>query len=103
MDTAMSEQDSFLQQLLDMMNNRMSKIEDKLDANTAVTQQILTQAKYTNGRVTKLEKQQADAQNIKAAKKFNLSPNVIYLLALGAVILLAIVAVLLKIPIGGLL
>lgn len=97
------QQESFLRPLLDMMNKRMDVIGNKIDANTLTTEKTLTQAQYTNGRVSKLEQKVADMQNSSAAKKVSLSPNVIYLIALGSVILLVIIAVLLKIPIGGLL
>ena len=100
----MAKQNDFLKPLLDVMNDRMDRIEDKVDANTTLTQQTLTQAKYTNGRVTKLERQVAAEKAKKTAKKLNLpTPPVLYLIALGAVILLIIVATLLKVPLGGLL
>jgi hypothetical protein len=103
MEQFMSDQENFLKPLLDLMNKRMDTLENKIDSNTITTDKTLTQAQYTNGRVTKLEKKVADSMNVKVAKKFNLPPNVIYLLALGAVLLLVIIAVILKIPVVKLL
>ena len=87
--------DNFLQPLLDMMNRRMDTLEQKIDANTTTTNQVLDQAKYTNGRVTKLEQARG--------KRLNITPNVVYLMALGAVILLAIIATVLHVQLGGIL
>lgn len=101
----MTQQSEFLQPLLDMIDRRMDKLEAKVDANTVITNKTLVQAQYTNGRVTKLEGFAATKDAAKTAKKFNLPPNVIYILAVAAVLLLAIVFFLMtgKVPsIGGL-
>lgn len=81
----------FLQPLLDMMNKRMDTLEGKVDDNTAISQQALDQAKATNGRLTRAERAIAKLQK-RGFKKLNVSPNVIYLLALGGVLFLAIIA-----------
>lgn len=99
----MSDTENFLKPLLEMMDKRMDSLDKKIEENTALTNQTLTQAKYTNGRVTRLEKKVADQQAAKIAKKFSLSPNVIYLIAVGAVVVLIIVATLIGAPVKGLL
>lgn len=105
----MKNQPDFLQPLLDLMQRnaadqtkRMDSLETKLDSNTTTTQKILDEAKYTNGRVTDNE---AAIKRLESAsgKKLNLPANVIYLIALGAVILLAVIATLLHINLGNLL
>jgi F420-0:gamma-glutamyl ligase len=108
MEFSMSEQNEFLQPLLDLMNknadalsSRLDKVEKKIDDNTSTTNKILSQARYTNGRVTKLEKLNADKTAIKVAKRFNVDPKTVYIVAIGAVIVLAIVATLLHINLGG--
>lgn len=104
MELEMSEQqENFLQPLLDLMNKRMDTIESKVDSNTTLTNQVLDQARRTNGRVTKLEKIGADKKNNKTASRFNLNPSIIYLIAIGAVIVLVIVATLIGAPIKGIL
>ena len=97
----MTKQNDFLKPLLEMMNKRMDTLEQKIDSNTQTTQQILEQAKYTNGRVTKTEKAIARLERVRG-KRFELPPNAIYLVALGFVILLIIIARLLHIDIKGL-
>lgn len=99
----------FLQPLLDLMqrnadaqSTRLDSLEAKVDANTAISQDALNQAKETNGRMTRAEKAIARLEN-KKGKKLELPPNVIYLIALGAVILLAVIATLLHINLGSLL
>ncbi|HWT40073.1 MAG TPA: hypothetical protein VN081_02275, partial [Dongiaceae bacterium] len=64
----------FLQPLLDLMNHNAEELAKRMDNQDktlieikSVANQALTQAKYTNGRVTKLEKAQADAKNKKVA------------------------------------
>lgn len=119
-ESVMAKQPDFLQTILDMMgkrmddlgnkidtnnvamNKRVDAIEDKIDTNTSVTQGILTEAKYTNGRVSRNEKSIVRLES-KKGKKLELPPNVIYLIALGAVILLAVIATLLHINLGNLL
>lgn len=108
MEQTVSKSDNLLKPLLDLMNHnaeelskRLDKQDDKLDTNISIANQALTQAKYTNGRVTKLEKKMADAQNKKVAKSFNIKPEVLYLLAVGAVITLFIVATLLGVKLPG--
>lgn len=94
--------DNFLQPLLDLMNKRMDTIEQKVDDNTQTTQKVLDEAQYTNGRVTSVEAAVKRLETSKG-KKLDLPPNVIYLIAVGAVILLAVVATLLHINLGNLL
>lgn len=95
----MSDNENFLKPLLDLMNQRMDDLNKKIDENTAVTNQTLKQAQYTNGRVTKLELKAADEEAKKAAKHFSMPPGALYLIAVGAVVLLSIIAALLKIPV----
>lgn len=104
-----SKQPDFLQPLLDLMqrnadrqSERMDAFEKKLDTNTSTTQQVLEQAKETNGRMTRAERAISRLET-KKGKKLELPPNVIYLIALGAVILLAVVATLLHINLSNLL
>lgn len=87
----MSDQTEFLKPLLDMIDRRMTTLESKVDANTVITSKILVQAKYTNGRVTKLEGLTATKDAAKTAKKFSIPPNAIYVLAVAAVLLLGII------------
>lgn len=103
------EKDNFLKPLLDLMNDNADKLSKRMDTQDAnlldiksIANQALTQAKYTNGRVTKLEKQKADEKNKKVAKKFGVSPNLLYILALIVLVGLIIVATLVHAPIGGL-
>lgn len=98
----MAEHQDFLQPLLDLMNKRMDTIESKVDGNTATTEKVLEQARYTNGRVTKAEGDIKALQS-QAGRKLNLQPSLMYLIALGAVMLLVIIASLLGINLGGLL
>ena len=98
----MAENQDFLQPLLDLMNRRMDTMEKKIDANSETTEKVLEQARYTNGRVTKAEGAIKALQS-QAGRKLNLTPNVMYLIALGAIILLVIIASLLGIDLGGLL
>lgn len=109
MELVMKNQPDFLQPLLDLMqrnasdqSKRMDSLEAKLDTNTTTTQKILDEAQYTNGRVTANE---AAIKRLESAsgKKLNLPANVIYLIALGAVILLAVIATLLHINLGSIL
>lgn len=99
----MAEND-FLQQLIKMMDERLARVENKIDANTSLTQKALDTARHVDGRVDRAEKDIVALQK-QAGKRppIQLSPNVIYLIALGAVILLAVVAALLKVDLGGLL
>lgn len=109
MDLAMKNQPDFLEPLLKLMQQnaeaqtgRMDKFEAKMDANTATTQKVLDEIRDTNGRVSETERAIKRLQTAKG-KKLALPPNVIYLIALGAVILLAVIATLLHVNIGGLL
>jgi hypothetical protein len=102
MELTMDNQENFLKPLLDMMNQRMDGLSaqmtdsaKKIDTNTALTNKVLAQANKTNGRVNGLEQREADAKNVKAAHKYNLSPNVIYLIAVAGVIIVIVVASLL--------
>lgn len=100
----MAKQTDFLQPLLEMMNKRMDTLEQKIDSNTQTTNQVLQQAKYTNGRVTKAEKAIVRLEKMGGKRvNLNLPPNIIYLLAIGFVILLIIIAKLLHADLGRLL
>lgn len=104
----MADQNEFLKPLLDMMNGRMDRIESKIDTNTTLTQQALDEVRDANGRLDghsgKIKNLQNEMSKLQTRgfKKIDLSPNVMYLIAVGAVILLAIVATLLHISLGGL-
>ena len=98
----MAKQNDYLQPLLDLMNKRMDSLEQKIDSNTATTNKILDQAKYTNGRVTQAEKDIKTLQLVKG-KKFTIPTPILYLIALGAVITLVIVAKLVGADLGGIL
>lgn len=106
-DIAMPKND-FLQPLLDMMNRRMDDLEKKIDANTKLTQQALNEIKYTNGRVDGQEKDIGKLKGglakveRKSGLKLEFNPRLMYVIAVGAVLLLAIIASLLHINIGGL-
>lgn len=105
---AMARQDEFLKPLLDLMqrnaerqDKQLDELTRKIDANTAISQQALEESKATNGRINAVEGRLRKVET-KKGKKLELNPNVIYLIALGAVILLIIVASLLKVDLGGL-
>lgn len=109
MELAMKNQPDFLQPLLELMQRnaesqtkRLDSFESKMDANTVTTQQVLDEIRATNGRVTVNEAAIKRLETSKG-KKLEIPPNVIYLIALGAVILLAVVATLLHVNLGGLL
>lgn len=100
-------QNDFLQPLLETMqrnsdrqDKRLDELTQKIDANTVTTDQVLQQARYTNGRVTQNE---ADIKALQSqvGRKLSLQPNVMYLIALGAVLLLIIIASLLHVNLGG--
>lgn len=101
--------DNFLQQVLDLMNKRMDGLEKKVDDNTSLTQQALTEVQATNGKVADQEKLLQTFKTAlgkverKSGKKIDLSPNVLYLIALGSIILLLIIASILHVDLGGLL
>lgn len=107
MDDTMPKND-FLKPLLDLMNRRMDGLEKKIDDNSSLTQQALDEVKATNGTV------EAHGHDIKAiqhalskvekksGRKFDISPSVLYLIALGAVILLMTIATILHVNLGGL-
>lgn len=96
----MAEND-FLKELLDTFTQRMDRIEGKVDKNTDLTQQALSESRATNGAVGILEGRVKKLET-KKGEKLDLSPNVIYLIALGGVILLIIVASILGVNLGGL-
>lgn len=100
--TLTMEQENFLKPLLDMMNKRMDGLSTKLDANTAISQQALDEARAARGKIETAESAIRRLER-KRGSKINLPPNVIYLLALGTVLLLAIIAVLLHVNVGEIL
>lgn len=78
------------------------EINRKQDLQTQEIGKVLTQAEKTNGRVNGHDKQIAALETIRG-RKISLPNNVLYLLAIGGVIALAIVASLLKVDLGGIL
>lgn len=92
----------FLQTIFDMMNRRMDDLDTAIKANTAISQKALDEVRTVAPIVQQHEKA-LKALERKHGKKLDLPPNVIYLIALGAVILLVIVATLLRIDLGNLL
>lgn len=110
MDTVMTQrQNDFLQQLLETMQRnsdrqeqRLDELTTKIDGNTATTNQILTQAQATNGQVLRHDQEIKDLQKKAGSKLSSVSPNVIYLVALGSVILLMVIATMLHVDIKGL-
>lgn len=99
----MTEKNDFLQPLLDMMNRRMDDFDKKIDANTATTNKVLEQVSGITNEVDGHDKAIKRLESVKGKKPLTLNPNVIYLIALGFVMLLAIIAGILHINVGGLL
>lgn len=110
MDTSMAKVHvDYLEQVIELLKSnaqrqdmRMDKLEAKIDANTLTTNQTLEQARHTNGRVTRSEEAIRKLQR-RGVARFGISPNLLYAVALCLVLLLAIIATLLKVDIGGLL
>lgn len=102
MDNTMPSNDDFLKPLLDMMNKRMDGLDAKMDANTALTQQTLEKMENANGRITNTENAIKRLEGAKG-KKLNVNPQLIYVLALGTLILLTIIASLLHVNLRGIL
>lgn len=93
MELTMSSND--LNSLLNNIASQVSSLDKKQDEQNKTLTKILIQAEKTNGRVTSLEKGQG--------KKFSLPPNVIYLIAVGGVVALVIVATSMGINVKGIL
>ncbi len=98
----------FLQPLLDLMNKNADNLSKRMDTQDTLLAGIkttadaaLAQAKYTNGRVTKLENQRAQDKNKKVAKKFGLSPQLLYIMAIIVLVTLFIIAKLVHAPLPG--
>lgn len=98
----------FLKPLLNMMTDRMDRLEEKIDANTSLTQTVKDEIESTNHIVSKhgdsiktLQHALAGAQR-KTGRKLDFNPSFIYLLALGAVLLLLVIASLLKVNLSWL-
>ncbi|HET8709266.1 MAG TPA: hypothetical protein VFL85_03210 [Candidatus Saccharimonadales bacterium] len=101
---------SYLEQLIELMqrnaerqDKRMDALEAKIDANSKITGQVLEQAKYTNGRVTKAEKNLVALENKVGDRVPLLNSKILYLVALGFVILLLILAQTLHVGVDGVL
>lgn len=107
--TMAQRQTDFLQQLLETMQRnsdrqdiRMDELNKKIDANTVTTNQVLSQARQTNNQVSRHDQEIKDLQKKTGSKFANINPSVIYLIALGSVILLMVVASLLHVDLKGL-
>ena len=100
MELTMAEND-FLDKLLDEITKRLDRVEGKVDKNTALTQEALNAAKAAASEHDNIKKRVGKLEAEKG-KKLDLPPNVIYLIALGGVILLIIVASILGVNLGGL-
>lgn len=106
--TTLPMKNDFLKPLLDMMNRRMDGLEKKIDNNTDLTQKSLDEISATNSTVAQHDSAIKTLQHAlqrterKSGKRIDLNPNVVYLIALGAVILLVIIASILHINLGGL-
>jgi hypothetical protein len=98
----------FLKPLLDMMNRRMDDLATKLDSNTALTQQALDEIRATNSKVDQHDhsinalQRAIQRKERSIGRKLDLNPSIVYLIALGAVILLLTIASLLHVNLGGL-
>lgn len=99
----MSRQPDYLPQLLQDIQERLVRLDNKQDKQLAQLNGIEIQTNRTNGRVTQLEKEMKSLER-KKGKTFRMPPlTIMYLLAIAFVILLAIVATAMKINISGLL
>ena len=105
MDDAMTKND-FLQPLLDLMqrnaqdqSKRMDEFDSKLTANTKLTQKALDELQ-TNHATLQEHTRAIKALERKKGKKLDISPNVLYLVALASVILLLIIATILHVDLG---
>lgn len=102
-------QNDFLQQLIETMQRnsdrqeqRLDELATKIDANTATTNLTLAQAQRTNGKVLRHDQEIKDLQKRSGKRLSEIPPNVIYLIALGAVILLLVIAAKLNVDVKGL-
>lgn len=101
-------QTDFLELLLEMMqktserqDKRLDELNEKIDKNTETTNKVLIQAKATNGQVLRHDAEIKELQKKQGTKLASISPGVIYLIALGAVILLTVVGSLLGVDLKG--
>ena len=104
----MPRQDDFLDQLLELMNRRMDEQARATAENTRVTQRVLAKVEQAH---TTMSRHETEIEAIKDSlakveqRGFKLpkpSQSILYLVALGSVILLLIIASLLKVNLGGL-
>lgn len=91
---------NFEDRYLDLLESGFAELKREVQANTKTTNEVLTQAKYTNGRVTKLEKRMAKVEGQKW-RKLNLDPKILYPIAVSLMILLAIFATKMGINVKG--
>lgn len=99
----MSEKNDFLQPLLDMMSRRMDDLSNKIDANTATTTKVLEEVSGIKSEVDRHDGAIKRLEVGRGKKPLMLNPNVMYLIALGFVMLLAIIAAVLHVNVGGIL
>ena len=84
------------------LEEKFTTLGKQIDDNTKLTREVSAKQDYTNGQV------QSHARRLKSlessrGKRLNLNPNLLYLLAVGGVIALAIVASILGVNLRGLL
>lgn len=93
---------NFEDRYLDLLESGINSLRSDVKANTRLTNQVLEQAKKTNGRVTKLEKR-ADAIDAKIVKRWplELDTKTVYIIAVCFLIVLVIIAKVLKVQLSG--
>lgn len=83
----------FKERYFNNLDQTLSRIENKVDANTSLTEQVKNHAEHTNGRVTKLEKTVYGREQRSDLKAIWKDPKVIQIaLYLSLTLLLAVAA-----------
>lgn len=91
---------SFEDRFFEELAERFNRQDARMDKQDSKLEKILTQAQKTNGRVNKHD-EQIKTLEASTGRKLNVPPNVLYLLAVAAVIALIIVANLMGYDIKG--